>query len=728
MPSGTAETATRPGAAARSSSPDIAEGSSSTRPASPASSGRRSGSRVRVTRISVPSPFSRRPASAASRARTMRPERKPPKPRRPRASSVPTKCTFTRFSCAGEFTGTPATITTRSPRQTYPASVAARSAFESSASESSVSSAASGTTPQVRSSRRCTPASGVTAMMGCAGRQAATRRGLLPRSVGAMIAAARTSRAVWQALRATARPVSSSASSRRCQRRTRLAYSGEASTARAIRSMVSTAATGYAPLAVSPDSITASVPSKIALATSVASARVGRGLRIIESSICVAVMTGFRCSWHAAMMRFCASGISSTGRRTPRSPRATMMPSATRAMPAALASPSSSSIFAITCMRDPRSKRRVRTSITSSGRRTNEAATKSMSILAAKARCSASRSVTAGSFVGTPGTLTFLWLPSSPPERTTQRARPPSTAVTSRSMRPSAISRCRPGRSMPASPDQLTVTSSAVQGTASPVTVTVRPVSSITEPPPATGPVRISGPLMSTRRATGIPVARLASRSRPASASWYSSLPWAMLNRATFMPAASRALSTGTSEAVGPRVQTIFVFLNVMARAPPGRGSSGRGTALAGRRRPRPSTGRAGTGALTSASRRSPFPSAPRSRPPRPRPRATVRGSTPCARATRRVPKSRSPQASLRRGSRMIRSTRSASHGLVMRTRRSSAYARQPSGVKSGSPVEACFAMSAAPDSSRNARRPRASRSCALRMALIAARPRRSAR
>ncbi len=56
--------------------------------------------------------------------------------------------------------------------------------------------------------------------------------------------------------------------------------------------MVRTASTGYAPAAVSPDSITAEVPSKIALATSLTSARVGVGLRCIESSIWVAVMTG----------------------------------------------------------------------------------------------------------------------------------------------------------------------------------------------------------------------------------------------------------------------------------------------------------------------------------------------------------------------------------------------------------------------------------------------------
>mgnify|MGYP003587085492 CR=1 FL=1 len=59
-----------------------------------------------------------------------------------------------------------------------------------------------------------------------------------------------------------------------------------------IRSMARTASTGYCPTAVSAESITASVPSRIAFATSDASARVGRGLWTIDSSICVAVITG----------------------------------------------------------------------------------------------------------------------------------------------------------------------------------------------------------------------------------------------------------------------------------------------------------------------------------------------------------------------------------------------------------------------------------------------------
>src|SRR5436190_570935 len=45
---------------------------------------------------------------------------------------------------------------------------------------------------------------------------------------------------------------------------------------------------GKSPTAVSPDNMTADVPSRIALATSLASARVGSGWWIIDSSICVA--------------------------------------------------------------------------------------------------------------------------------------------------------------------------------------------------------------------------------------------------------------------------------------------------------------------------------------------------------------------------------------------------------------------------------------------------------
>ncbi len=105
------------------------------------------------------------------------------------------------------------------------------------------------------------------------------------------------------------------------------------SAAPAIRARVRTASTGYLPTADSPESITQSVPSMIALATSVASARVGRAFPVIDSSICVAVMTGFPRRFARWTSRFCSMAIRSIGISTPRSPRAIMMPSAAPRIP-----------------------------------------------------------------------------------------------------------------------------------------------------------------------------------------------------------------------------------------------------------------------------------------------------------------------------------------------------------------------------------------------------------
>jgi hypothetical protein len=71
-----------------------------------------------------------------------------------------------------------------------------------------------------------------------------------------------------------------------------------------MRSIACTASSGYSPTAVSAESITASVPSRIALATSDASARVGRGAWTIDSSIWVAVITGFPCKLASRMICF----------------------------------------------------------------------------------------------------------------------------------------------------------------------------------------------------------------------------------------------------------------------------------------------------------------------------------------------------------------------------------------------------------------------------------------
>ena len=70
-------------------------------------------------------------------------------------------------------------------------------------------------------------------------------------------------------------------------------------------------------------------PSRMALNTSAASARVGVGFVSIESSICVAVITIFPRALHSWISSFWISGTSSAYICWPRSPLATIMPSAT---------------------------------------------------------------------------------------------------------------------------------------------------------------------------------------------------------------------------------------------------------------------------------------------------------------------------------------------------------------------------------------------------------------
>mmetsp|Transcript_10847 Transcript_10847/g.32018 ORF Transcript_10847/g.32018 Transcript_10847/m.32018 type:complete len:263 (+) Transcript_10847:481-1269(+) len=103
----------------------------------------------------------------------------------------------------------------------------------------------------------------------------------------------------------------------------------DASTLLTSRCCMRTDSSGYLPAALSPDSMMASQPSKMAVATSEHSARVGAGESIMLSSICVATITGLPCLRHSSMISFWTMGTSSGGISTPRSPRATMIPSHT---------------------------------------------------------------------------------------------------------------------------------------------------------------------------------------------------------------------------------------------------------------------------------------------------------------------------------------------------------------------------------------------------------------
>ena len=95
--------------------------------------------------------------------------------------------------------------------------------------------------------------------------------------------------------------------------RGRRAAAGQPSAASATSAIVRTVSTGYAPTAVSSESISASVPSITALATSFTSARVGSGDRVIDSSICVAVITGLPDMLANRMISFWMSGTRRAG-------------------------------------------------------------------------------------------------------------------------------------------------------------------------------------------------------------------------------------------------------------------------------------------------------------------------------------------------------------------------------------------------------------------------------
>ena len=172
--------------------------------------------------------------------------------------------------------------------------------------------------------------------------------------------------------------------------------------------MYATASTGYSPTAVSPDSITADVPSRIAFATSLASARVGSGECTIVSSIWVAVMTGFPRSSALWMIRFWTSGTSAGPISTPRSPRATITASVSARTSSRTSTASAFSIFAITCACEPACSSSERRSRTSAGERTKESATKSTPVSTAHSRSVTSLRVSEGIGTGTPGRFTPL--------------------------------------------------------------------------------------------------------------------------------------------------------------------------------------------------------------------------------------------------------------------------------------------------------------------------------
>ena len=93
------------------------------------------------------------------------------------------------------------------------------------------------------------------------------------------------------------------------------------------------------------------------MATSETSARVGIGLSIMLSSIWVATITGLAAARHLRTSRFWIGGTAATGSSTPRSPRATMMPSEASRMASKSSTACGFSIFDSTAARPSASAR-----------------------------------------------------------------------------------------------------------------------------------------------------------------------------------------------------------------------------------------------------------------------------------------------------------------------------------------------------------------------------------
>ena len=160
---------------------------------------------------------------------------------------------------------------------------------------------------------------------------------------------------------------------------------------------------------------------------------------IIDSSIWVAVITGFPRSSAAQddpllHQRHARAPIS-----TPRSPRATMTASVSRRISSSASTASAFSIFAITWAGDPASSIRSCRSRTSAAERTNESATKSTPRSSAKSRSSMSLRVSDGIGSGHARDVHALVRRDDAADDDRAAARPRSTASTRSRMSPSSI-------------------------------------------------------------------------------------------------------------------------------------------------------------------------------------------------------------------------------------------------------------------------------------------------
>mmetsp|Transcript_23125 Transcript_23125/g.45120 ORF Transcript_23125/g.45120 Transcript_23125/m.45120 type:complete len:213 (-) Transcript_23125:626-1264(-) len=183
----------------------------------------------------------------------------------------------------------------------------------------------------------------------------------------------------------------------------------------------------------------------MAFATSLASARVGVGEVIMLSSICVATTTGLPTFLMSETMRFWTTGTWWGDSSTPRSPRATMMPSTASAMRSRSATAAGFSILAmIFAVSSPM---RLRSSVISSAFCTKLNAIQSTPISAPKRASFLSFSVIALIGRVTSGTLTPFLSESLPGTTTSVSAKSGPQSTTFSFTFPSSRSSEVPGTS-----------------------------------------------------------------------------------------------------------------------------------------------------------------------------------------------------------------------------------------------------------------------------------------
>ena len=321
-----------------------------------------------------------------------------------------------------------------------------------------------------------------------------------------------------------------------------------------MRCIIETVSTGYPPDAVSAESMTQSTPSITAVATSDASARVGIGLSIIDSSIWVATTTGLPTRRQMRVMSFCAPGTRSGGNSTPRSPRAIITPSDATIKSSKI---SSAFGFSILDIMAARSRIILRASMISLTLWTKDKATQSTPKSRAKSRSARSFSVSGLIFNSTSGTFTPLRSVNAPPTSTRVMMIPLSTPVTINCNLPSFTIIRWPGKIASKISTWGKQTRSALPLIGSNWKIKVSPFFRTT--PSSTSPTRNLGPCRSARIVIGWPVSCATSRITLWRSAWSSWVPWLKFIRKALAPASTMALMQSLSLLLGPNVAKIRV-------------------------------------------------------------------------------------------------------------------------------------------------------------------------